>query len=86
MKFNAMLDKPVYSISILFKFIWQATITTAAAAGIMYLIRWISGGELHTISNVLGQVATNPIFQLVILLLLFINIRAVIFRLSDKEI
>jgi hypothetical protein len=86
MKFNAVLDKPVYSISVLFKFFWQAAITTTMAAGILYLIRWIGGGELYTLSNVLGQVATNPIFQLAILLLLFINIRAVIFRLSDKEI
>jgi ubiquinone biosynthesis protein len=86
MKFNAVLDKPVYSISILFKFIWQATITTASAAGIMYLTKWVGGGELQALPNILGQVASNPIFQLAILLLLFINIRAVIFRLSDKEI
>jgi ubiquinone biosynthesis protein len=86
MKFNAVLDKPVYSISILIKFIWQSSIATAIAAGIVLIVNWIFAGQQLTLANTLTQVTTNTFFHLFILLLLFVNIRAVVFRLSDKEI
>ena len=86
MKFNAVLDKPVYSISVLFKFIWQSTIAAAVGGVFVYLFWWLTEGEQHSLMHVIRSVGTNPIFHLVILFLLFINIRAIIFRLSDKEI
>jgi hypothetical protein len=86
MKFNAVLDKPVYSISILFKFIWQSLIVTSVGAVGIFILKWIIEGIQSNLLDILGQVVTNPIFHLVILFLLFINIRTVIFRLSDKEI
>ena len=85
-KFNAVLDKPVYSISILIKFIWQSSIATAIAAGMVLIVNWIFAGQQLTLENTFTQVTTNTFFQLFILLLLFVNIRAVVFRLSDKEI
>jgi hypothetical protein len=86
MKFNAVLDKPVYSISVLIKFIWQSSIVTAMAASILFFASWISNGEQRTLIDLLTQVSSNTIYHLAILLLLFINIRAIVFRLSDKEI
>ena len=86
MKFNAVLDKPVYSLSVLIKFFWQSSIVTAMAAAILYFASWIQNGKQRSLLDILGQVSANTIYHLAILLLLFISIRAVVFRLSDKEI
>lgn len=86
MKFNAVLDKPVYAFSLLFKFLGQIALITALAVGILYLIEWFVDRTVLNIFEVLSKVYANRVFQLVVLALLFINIRSIMFRLSDKEI
>ncbi|MFC1936348.1 AarF/UbiB family protein [Chloroflexota bacterium] len=86
MKFNAVLDKPVYSLSTVFKFFGQSALITAIAAGLVFAFEWFFRGNLLRLTDVLQQVAANRFYYLVILFMLFINIRAIIFRLSDKDI
>jgi len=86
MKFNAVLDKPVYAFAMFFKFLGQMALITALAIGITFSIEWVVDGNVLNIFDILSRVYSNRGFQLVILALLFINIRSVVFRLSDKEI
>jgi ubiquinone biosynthesis protein len=86
LKFNAVLDKPVYAFSILFKLLGQMAIITALGIGTLFSIEWLLDGNVLNILEVFSRVYSNRIFQLVVLFLVFINIRSVMFRLSDKEI
>jgi hypothetical protein len=86
MKFNAVLDKPVYSIYTLFRFFWQVAVTSAVATGAIFSFEWLVEGNILQFGEVLYRVATNQIYYVVILFLTIINVRTIIFRLSDKEI
>jgi hypothetical protein len=86
MKFNAVLDKPVYAFSIFFKFLGQMAVITALAFGVLFAVEWIADRTVLNMLESLSIIYSNRIFQMAILALLFINIRSVLFRLTDKEI
>jgi hypothetical protein len=86
MKFNAVLDKPVYALSVFFKFIGQAGIITAISTGILIAYQWIVVGHVIDVMDALAEVLSNPLYLLVIFFLLILNVRTIIFRLSDKEV
>ncbi len=86
LKFNAVLGKSVYSISVLFKMLWQLVLLSLLGLGLSYGIEWFTNQQVPQFQNVFTRVFSNGIFQLGILLILTINIRAMLFRLSDKDI
>ena len=86
MKFNAVLDKPVYAFSMFFKFLGQLAVTTAIVMGLVFVQEGIVDGQVIRFFDAVSVVFLNRVFQLIVLVLLFINIRSVMFRLSDKEI
>jgi ubiquinone biosynthesis protein len=85
MKFNAVLDKPVYSIYTLFKFIWQVVLVGVFSACVIFGLEWLRQGQPLSFSEVIDQVMSNRYVYAAVLLLLIVNVRSVIFRLSDKE-
>lgn len=86
MKFNAVLDKPVFALSVFFKFIGQAGIVTAIGAGILIVYQWIVSGQVIDVVDALAEVLSNPLYLLIIIFLVIVDVRTIIFRLSDKEI
>jgi hypothetical protein len=86
LKFNAVLDKPVYSIATLLKLLGQSALVTAVAVGIVFAFEWFYQSNVLHIIDALLRVVSNLFYQLIIVLLLVVNIRAVMFRLSDKDI
>jgi ubiquinone biosynthesis protein len=86
MKFNAVLDKSVYSVSIFFKFLGHLTILTIIALATVYGFAQIFDGQALTFFDSLTITISNPIFQLATLVLLVVNIRTILFRLGDKEV
>lgn len=85
LKFNAVLDKPVYTIYTFFKFIWQAGLVAVLAGGIIFSAEWLREDAFLSFSEVMSLVVRNPYVFGAVLFLLITNVRAVIFRLNDKE-
>jgi ubiquinone biosynthesis protein len=86
LKFNAVLGKSVYSMSIMVKMLGQWIIVTLLGLGIFYGIEWFTNQRIIQLQSALTQVFSNGIFQLGILILLAINIRTMLFRLGDKDV
>jgi predicted unusual protein kinase regulating ubiquinone biosynthesis (AarF/ABC1/UbiB family) len=86
MKFNAVLDKPVYAFSMFFKFLGQLAVMTAVAMCVTFVVEGSVDGRIIHFLEAFSIVFSNRIFQVFILGLLFITIRSIMFRLSDKEI
>lgn len=86
LKFNAVLDKSVYSLSTLFKLLGQSALVTAVAVSIVFSIEWFAESNILYIGDALLIAVSNRVYQLIILILLIVNIRAIMFRLSDKDI
>jgi predicted unusual protein kinase regulating ubiquinone biosynthesis (AarF/ABC1/UbiB family) len=86
LKFNAVLDKPVYALSVFFKFIGQAGIITAISTGIFMAYQWMFNEQVVDIIDALASVISNQLYLLVIFFLLILDVRIIIFRLSDKDV
>lgn len=86
LKFNAVIDKSVFSFSILFRLLGHAGITTLITAGIVYGSEWIVNGRVLAFSEAIFRTFSNRAYQLFLLFLVFINFRNILFRLGDKEI
>ena len=85
-KFNAALDKSVYSLSILFRMLFQIVIATLIGAG-MYMGRsWLNHAGPQKFIQTLSLLITNQFFWLAILFLVIINVRTIMFRLGDKDV
>ncbi len=86
LKFNAVLDKSVYSLAIIFRLLGHLVIVTLLALGIFYAKEWRMSQQLTNFANAFMRIISSRTYLMVILLLLVINIRTILFRLGDKEI
>lgn len=86
LKFNAVLGKSVYSISVFFRMLGQIVIITSIGLGVLYGIEWFTNQRLLLFSIALVQIFSNSIFQVGIIFLLMINFRTMLFRLGDKDV
>jgi ubiquinone biosynthesis protein len=86
LKFNAVLGKSVYSMSIFFRLAGQFVIMVLIGLGIVYGFEGLANQQPPLFSNAIGQVFSNRIFQFGIIFLLMINIRSMLFRLGDKDV
>ena len=84
--FNTVVGKWSFAFSILFRFAAQWLALTAAAVLMAVAGMVLAGGGAQLApSLVLGLVLPNPIYVLVVLVLIFVNGRTVLFRLEDKD-
>lgn len=86
LKFNAVLDKSVYTLSVIFRLLGQIFLVTLAGLGVIYVNEWIINNELINFFNAFRLLIANRVYLVIILLLLFTNLRMVLFRLGDKEV
>lgn len=86
LKFNAVLDKSVYSLSILFRLLGHLVLVTFAALGITYGMEWTTNQQLINFSDAFVQAISNRVYLSIILFVFIINIRTILFRLGDKEV
>ena len=86
LKFNAVLGKSVYSMSILFRLLGQFVIMTVIGLGLIYSAEWLATQQVPPFSTAIAQVFSNRIFQLGCIFLVGINVRTILFRLGDKDV
>lgn len=83
--FSALMSKWSFAAYIFVRFFGQALALTLVTVFVVILNLYSSASPIDVYDIVQG-VLMNPIYQIVILILLFINGRTVLFRMDDKEV
>ena len=84
--FNALMGKWAYAIYTLLRFLTQAvalTLIFSLLASLPLDFAYLSSINFF---DLLQKAITNPIYQIILLALIFINGRTVLYRLDDKEV
>ena len=84
--FNVLMSKWSYAIYIFVRFVAQVIGVTALAVILLYLGQYLGAQQQSGIDETLRQVITNPIYQIIMLMLVIANGRTVLFRMDDKEV
>jgi predicted unusual protein kinase regulating ubiquinone biosynthesis (AarF/ABC1/UbiB family) len=84
--FTMMISKWSFTAYTIVRFFAQAFVMTAAAVGLVFISSALSVGFPVDLHGAVDKVLTNPFYQAVLLLLIFVNARAILFRLDDKEV
>lgn len=84
--FSSLMSKWSFAVYMLVRFAVQGLAVTLVP---VLAIAAFQAGSLHAtvdLYKILGAVTANRVYQLVILILIFINGRTVLFRMDDKEV
>jgi len=83
--FNSLMSKWSFAIYTLLRFVIRTLLFTLVFAGVLALQLYRAGQTIEILPLLQGMLM-NPVYQLVLLLLVFIHGRIVLFRLDDKEV
>jgi len=84
--FNSLMSKWSFVFNIFFRTIAQILGVTALAVIIGFAIGYFNGQPAANLQELLKSILGNPIYQISLLVLTFVNGRIVLFRMDDKEI
>jgi len=84
--FNSLMSKWSFVFYIFFRYIAQILGVTALAVIIGFAIGYFNGQPAANLQELLKSILANPVYQLSLLVLTFVNGRIVLFRMDDKEI
>ena len=84
--FNSLMSKWSFVFYIFFRYIAQILGVTALAVIIGFAISYFNGQPAANLQELLKSILANPVYQLSLLVLTFVNGRIVLFRMDDKEI
>jgi predicted unusual protein kinase regulating ubiquinone biosynthesis (AarF/ABC1/UbiB family) len=84
--FNSLMSKWSFAVYTLLRFITQAVILTLLITGLASLQVYVGAQGPINIFGIIQQVVTNPIYQVALIVMIFIHGRTILFRLDDKEI
>jgi hypothetical protein len=84
--FNVLMSKWSFAVYIAVRFAAQALGILGAGVGWAFVQSAAAGVLPFDFRTAAGAVIANPIFQGILLLLVFINGRSVLYRLDDKEV
>ena len=84
--FNAMIGKGSYTFVRFMKFTTQVIAVTAIGVALVMVGRALRGYDVVSYQAAIGWVFSSKLFHAIVALLLFVNSRAVLFRLDDKDV
>jgi ubiquinone biosynthesis protein len=84
--FNALMSKWSYAIYTLLRFLTQAVALTLIFSLLASLPLDVTNLSSIRFLEFMQLAVTNPIYQIILLILIFINGRTVLYRLDDKEV
>ena len=85
-RLNVSVSKSVYTLSTLIRLIGRLIVITGVTAIFVYGITWISNNPLPSLADLLQQIITNRLYQIIVLFLIFINVRRILYRYGDKVV
>ena len=84
--FNTLMSKWSFAVYNLFRFITQTVVLTLIWGLLVDLKYYFAEQQFMSISTIFQQVVTNPVYQIILFIMLFVHGRTVLFRLDDKEV
>jgi predicted unusual protein kinase regulating ubiquinone biosynthesis (AarF/ABC1/UbiB family) len=84
--FNALMSKWSFAVYSLFRFIGQFVILTAIFILAAGAYSYFTVQQSLNIGEAIRQAITNPFYQVLVLITIYINGRSVLYRLDDKEV
>jgi ubiquinone biosynthesis protein len=84
--FNTLMSKWSFAAYTVIRFGTQAVALTIAAALLLALVQFLTTGETTAGESLVRQIVSNRFFQLLIVMLAFLNGRALLFRLDDTDV
>lgn len=84
--FSALMSKWSFAVYNFVLFLVQVAMMTLVFGLLVNLDLYLQTQQFGSIGRVLQMVVTNPIYQIVFFILIFVHGRTVLFRLDDKEV
>jgi ubiquinone biosynthesis protein len=84
--FNTLMGKWSFAVYTLLRFVGQAATLTLIAMFLASLQTYVETRHSLNVFLVFQSVATNPLYQILILLLFYVNGKAILYRWDDKEV
>jgi ubiquinone biosynthesis protein len=84
--FNALMSKWSFAIYILVRFLAEGLSVTALSVLLVYLNLIFGGKQPGSLYAIVQPVIANPVYQIILLILILVNGRTVLFRMDDKEV
>jgi ubiquinone biosynthesis protein len=84
--FNALMSKWSFAIYILVRFLAEGLSVTALSVLLVYLNLIFGGKQPGSLYAIVQPVIANPVYQVILLVLILVNGKTVLFRMDDKEV
>lgn len=84
--FNSLMSKWSYAVYTLLLFFGQTAVLTLAFFLIMGAQSYVDGQQPLNVLDIFQTVIANPVYQVLLLVAVFVSGRTVLYRLDDKEI
>ncbi|MFO7584039.1 MAG: AarF/ABC1/UbiB kinase family protein [Anaerolineales bacterium] len=84
--FNALMSKWSFAVYSLLRFVGQTVMLTLVFAFLANIRLYLSEQHFMNVYESLQAVVTNPVYQVIFFIMLFVHGRTVLFRLDDKEV
>ncbi len=84
--FNSLMSKWSFAVYSLLRFIGQTLVLTLFFAILTGLQFYFEAQQAITVIDVFQRVVSNPVYQVLLLVMIFVSGRTVLFRMDDKEI
>ncbi len=84
--FNVLMSKWSFAVYIAVRFFAQSLVVTGIALAVSLAFLMLNQQNPFSIQELITWTLTNPLYQAVIIVLVFINGRTVLFRMDDKEV
>jgi predicted unusual protein kinase regulating ubiquinone biosynthesis (AarF/ABC1/UbiB family) len=84
--FNALMSKWSFAVFNFLRFVGQTVVLTLFFALLVNLRFYFDAGQFMSVDHVFQTVVTNPVYQVIFFIMLFVHGRTVLFRLDDKEV
>jgi hypothetical protein len=84
--FSALMSKWSFAVYVLMRFLAQTAGVTLTAIALAAIYLYFQAGLPINTYSIFQKVITQPVYQAIILLLIFVNGRTVLIRMDDKEI
>jgi ubiquinone biosynthesis protein len=83
--FNALMSKWSFAFYTMLRFLGQAALLTFLFALVTSLQLYLTTGQSPFPLDVIQKLISNPVYQTLLLITIFVNGRTVLFRMDDKE-
>jgi predicted unusual protein kinase regulating ubiquinone biosynthesis (AarF/ABC1/UbiB family) len=84
--FNTLMSKWSFAVYTLLRFVGQTAVLTLVFAFLINIKFYFDEQQFMNVYDVFFQVVTNPVYQIILFITIFVHGRTVLFRLDDKEV